>query len=364
MSGYIGAMWLLSVAHAAPLSVSDVPNPRPAGGWVADAADVLPPDAEARINARLDALQQQTSAELAVVTVPDTQGEPKEFATELLNTWGVGSREANNGVLMLLVVDRRRVEIEVGYGLEAVLTDGATGALLDQHVIPRFKAGDLAGGLEDGVAAIDTRLRAKPEETREGTGGAVDVPGFAPEEATDTGTNLALLGGGGAGGIVLGVAGWVWWQRRRRQCPVCRKEMALLDEEADDAHLDAGQQAEERLKSVDYEVRRCAEHDQVVIIEHGKWFSGYARCSRCRHRTATHRSVTLVHATYDHGGEVQVTEDCTHCHHHDVTHRHTPRKQRSSSSGGSFGGGGRSGGGGGGSFGGGRSGGGGAGRSW
>jgi uncharacterized protein len=140
--------------------------------------------------------------------------------------------------------------------------------------------------------------------------------------------------------------------------------MALLDEEADDAHLDAGQQAEERLKSVDYEVRRCAEHDQVVIIEHGKWFSGYARCSLCRHRTATHRSVTLVHATYDHGGEVQVTEDCTHCHHHDVTHRHTPRKQRSSSSGGSFGGGGRSGGGGGGSFGGGRSGGGGAGRSW
>lgn len=130
---------LLGVAWAAPLDVSSIPNPRRDGAWVADAADVLPADVEGRINARVDRQQADLDAEIAVVTAHDVALPPKEFATTLLNPWGVGDADANNGVLVLLVVDARRVEIAVGYGLEGVLSDGATGRLLDERVAPAFK---------------------------------------------------------------------------------------------------------------------------------------------------------------------------------------------------------------------------------
>lgn len=366
-------LWI-AVAHAAPLGVADVPNPRDSGAWVADVAGVIPAEAEARMNARIERLHADLGAEIAVVTAPDVEGEPKAFATTLLNEWGVGSEAANNGVVLLLVVERRRVEIEVGYGLEAVLTDAAAGRLLDTNVVPRFKAGDLGGGLEAGVDALDTRLRGSPEESRVGTDGAVGGPARARDQAatgrsSEPVSGLTLLAGAGGGSLLLGGGAWLYLQRRRRRCEVCGKEMLLLDEVADDAHLDAGQQAEERLGSVDYEVRLCEEHERVVVIPHNKWFSGYSACSSCGRRTARKQSVTVEHATYTHGGRVRVTEDCQHCGHHDVHHYSTPRLQRSTSTGSSRGG--RSGGGGsfggrsgGGSFGGGRSGGGGAGRSW
>lgn len=364
---------LCPLTWAAPLGVADIPNPRTAGSWVSDTAMVIPADAEERINRRVDALQAELGAEIAVVTAHEVDGTPKEVATALLNAWGVGAAKANNGVLVLLVVDARRVEIEVGYGLEAVLTDGVTGRLLDEHVVPAFKQGDYAGGLEGGVAAIDARLRGDPESTQVGTGGAVDVPGGG--ETTEVAsrassmsreTSLLTAGMTGVAGLAL-AGGWVWWGRKRRQCPVCGKPMVQLAEDADDAHLSEGQRAEERLGSVDYEVRYCEEHQQIRVLSHVRWFSAYHRCTVCGHRTMTRTSRTLENATYTHGGRVEVNEACTFCSHH-ATHVHTtPRLQRSSgtsggtSGGGSFGGGGRSGGG---SFGGGRSGGGGAGRSF
>lgn len=370
-------LYLCPLLWAAPLGVADLPNPRSAGSWVSDTAMVIPADVEERINRRVDALQAELGAEVAVVTAHEVDGTPKEVATALLNTWGVGAAKANSGVLVLLVVDARRVEVEVGYGLEAVLTDGVTGRLLDQHVVPAFKQGDYAGGLEAGVAAIDERLRADGESTRVGTGGAVDVPGGG--EMTEAASRVLPPSGGislltvsltGVAGVGL-AGGWVWWGRRRRQCPVCRKPMLLLAEDADDEHLSRGQRAEEQLGSVDYEVRYCEEHQEVRVLSHVRWFSSYHRCARCGHRTMTRTSRTLQVATYTNGGRVEVNLACSFCDHHSTHVHSTPPLQRSSgtsggsSGGGSFGGGsfggGRSGGG---SFGGGRSGGGGAGRSW
>jgi uncharacterized protein len=141
--------------------------------------------------------------------------------------------------------------------------------------------------------------------------------------------------------------------------------MIELSEIEDDKHLDQGQRTEEQVGSVDYDVAVCPGCQATRTLRRGKWFSGYGRCSGCSYKTMKSTSTTLVHATYDHGGQVQITETCVHCSHASTRIRYTAARTRpSSSSSGSrsSGGGFRSSGGGG--FGGGRSSGGGAGSSW
>jgi len=348
---------LCTAALAAPLRPADVPSPRLHDGWVSDLAGVVDEAQEQQIDNQVTALQAELGAELAVVTVSEVEGTPKAFATELFNLWGIGDADANNGVLVLLVVDARRVEIETGYGVEGILNDGWLGRMMDDAMVPAFKAGDLGEGLVAGVDAIDDRLRAHPEETRDGTGSAVPV-GEEPEvDVWPHGLAAWAVGLSAAspGFIVLGL---VLAHRRRRRCPICKRQMDELSEAVDDAHLDEGQREEEQLGSVDYEVRVCPQHEIVVVIPKNRWGSGYVKCPSCGYRTSTRDTVTLVSATYTSGGEVEVTVDCRHCGHHAQSTHATPVLTRSSSS---SSGGGYSGGSG---FGGGSSGGGGAGRSW
>jgi uncharacterized protein len=237
--------------------------------------------------------------------------------------------------------------------------------------VPAFKRGDFAGGLEAGLAQIDERLRAHPEEAREGTRRGAQPAQVAqaepaepityamtpPEEPRAPGRGGLFFGLGALGvvGTWLGVRTVL--RRRERTCAPCKREMRLVDEVEDDGHLDAGQRAEERVKSVDYLVYICGQCQGSRTVARRRWFSGFSRCGRCNYRTLHSRSVTLVSATYDHGGQVRVDEDCQHCDFHRTYTRYTSRLTRSSSSssGGSSGGS---------SFGGGRSGGGGAGSSW
>jgi uncharacterized protein len=100
---------------AAAITVQEVPNPRQtSGGWVTDMAEMLSPEAEIQINQIATALEADTQAELAVVTVLTTNpaASPKAFATELLNTWKIGKADQDNGLLILVSRDERRVEIE------------------------------------------------------------------------------------------------------------------------------------------------------------------------------------------------------------------------------------------------------------
>jgi uncharacterized protein len=294
--------------------------------------------------------------------VPSVPGTPKEFATGLLNTWGVGAAKANNGLVVLLVTGVRRLEMETGYGLEPLLPDGWLGAMQAERMVPSFKAGDYGGGLEAGLAAIDARLRRTPDEARTGTDGAVAI-GPSSEGVSP------LLGGIGAGiGVLFLLAGALWWRTRPPRCHLCRKPMTQLDEIAEDEHLTTGQKAEERVGSVDWQVFVCDEHRAVKIRPRSAWFTGHYACPGCGFKTAVSSKETLVFATYHSGGIAEVTEHCAHCERRRAYKVVLPRLQRSSSGGGFHvgggGGGHHSGGGGGGSFGGGHSGGGGAGSSW
>ncbi len=100
---------------------------------------------------------------MAVVTVPETApaASPKTFATELFNKWGIGKKGKDNGVLFLISVGDRRVEIETGYGVEGILPDAKVGNIINTQIIPRFKKGDFEGGTLAGTKALVVILESE-----------------------------------------------------------------------------------------------------------------------------------------------------------------------------------------------------------
>lgn len=144
--GILAAVLLLTLPVAAAY----------AGTYVLDDADVIDAATETRIeelSARVEA--DTPGAEIAVVTVDSLDGlEIEEYAEEKFDELGVGSKKLNNGVLLLVAPNERKVRIEVGYGLEGAIPDARAGRIIDDIIIPAFKAGDMAGGIEAGHAEI------------------------------------------------------------------------------------------------------------------------------------------------------------------------------------------------------------------
>lgn len=136
-------------------------------GRVVDGANVIPDDEEARLTQKLAALEQQSRRQLVVVTLPSLQGyEIADYGYQLGRAWGIGSKEDNDGALLIVAPNERKLRIEAGYGLEPVLTDGMSFLIINNAIVPRFKAGDLAGGIEAGTDAIIKQLTLPPEEAQ------------------------------------------------------------------------------------------------------------------------------------------------------------------------------------------------------
>jgi uncharacterized protein len=144
-------------------------------GRVVDAANILPPDVEARITAKSEAIEKQTSAQVVVATVPSLQGyEIEEYGYRLGRTWGIGQKRGSqvsggtgtgdNGVILLVAPNDRKVRIEVGYGLEPVLTDALSSVIIQRAIIPEFRAGNMPAGVEAGFDAIAKQVELPPEE--------------------------------------------------------------------------------------------------------------------------------------------------------------------------------------------------------
>lgn len=136
-------------------------------GLVVDAANVLPPETEAALTQKLEALQKDSKRQLVVATIPDLQGYPiEDYGYKLGRAWGVGLRDVNNGAILIVAPNQRKVRIEAGRGLEPIVTDALSSVIINQDIIPRFKAGDIPGGITAGVDALDKQLRASPEEAQ------------------------------------------------------------------------------------------------------------------------------------------------------------------------------------------------------
>jgi uncharacterized protein len=344
---------LIAAVGAEPLT--SIPNPRTRDGtWVTDMPGMLRPETVERLNATIGEFERTNGAEMAVVVIGSLDGlSIEEAAVKLFDLWNIGKKSKDNGLLLLWSTGDRRVRIEVGYGLEGVLPDGKVGAILDSYVMPKFRSGEFDDGV---LAGVDALLRAARNEPME-----LASPSSESYQGGSWGIVAAVISVLSAIPLAVGsIFGFRKWRRlRRRRCSECGMVMTRLGESADNALLEEGQQAEERVKSIDYDVWKCRGCGHSFTLRYPRWISSYERCPQCRYRTKSSTEKVIDAASTTSSGRALVVETCAFCtfrrEHTKVLPRIDPSS--SSSSGGSSGGGS-------GSFGGGSSGGGGASRGY
>lgn len=170
--------------------VAQVPNPRPQNSWVSDPSGLVS-EKKSEIDAAIQALERETTAEIAVVILPSIGSQvPKDFAVALFNHWGIGKKKKDNGILVLHVLDQRRVEIETGYGMEGILPDVKCRWIIDDVMRPYFKRNQFAEGHLEIVLALARGVR-NPEISREElirVGAEFRENLSAPQQITDAGT--------------------------------------------------------------------------------------------------------------------------------------------------------------------------------
>lgn len=159
------------VAMAAAVAAAPAVPPRPSK-YVTDLAAVVDPARLSALNERLAAFERETSNQ--VVVYVERKLPPgatlEEWSTATMNAWGVGQKDKDNGVGLLVFIDDRVLRIEVGYGLERALSNDAAGRIIKEDITPHFRKGDFAAGLEAGVDAI---LQAARTAGYKGTGRTV-----------------------------------------------------------------------------------------------------------------------------------------------------------------------------------------------
>ena len=321
-----------SVAGAEP--IERIPNPRVRDGtWVTDVAGALRADTISKLNLQIGELARAKGVEMAVVVVNSLDGQSvEEYAVKLFERWGIGKAAQDNGVLLLWSTSDRRVRLEVGYGLEDTLPDGRAGAILDTYIIPRFKAGQFDEGVLAGVDAIVRALGNQPVALVSPKSQAYDS---AADRDGPFGFGLGSFALGLLGAATVGAGSWAglrrWRRFRRRRCPQCGTRMRRLDEAEDDASLEEGQRAEERVGSVDYDVWTCLSCSHRVTLRYPKWLTGYAQCPQCLNSTKSTTETVVERATVHGAGRARVVEQCAFCNYHVDYTKVLPRIERSSS---------------------------------
>lgn len=171
----------------------------PLTGRVVDRAQIISGETATRLTQELAEHERKTGNQIAVLTLSSLEGESlEEFSHRVATTWKLGQKGVDNGVLLLVVPAERRVRIEVGYGLEGVLTDAVSARIIRHAIVPAFRAGDFSAGIAAGVRAIiETLERGAPP---------ADVVRRAGGERADASQSflVAVLIGAFIGGVLLG----------------------------------------------------------------------------------------------------------------------------------------------------------------
>lgn len=147
---------ILSIFFVKSVSAIDIPK---YSGRVNDFAKVLSPSFTSNLEQKILQVESQTTDQIAVVTVNNLQQTTiEDFAEQLFKDWGIGQKGKDNGVLLLISIEDRKVRIEVGYGLEPIITDGRAGEIIRNQITPEFKKGDYEAGVSAGVDKISQYL--------------------------------------------------------------------------------------------------------------------------------------------------------------------------------------------------------------
>lgn len=153
-------------------------------GRINDKAGVLSTSAKAELDNYLAAVEKATGAQIALLTVPSLEGDSLEsYSLRVTENWELGSAEKDNGALLLVAMEERKIRIEVGYGLEPVLTDAMSGYIIREVIVPDFKSGNFDRGIAAGLQAMggvvtgDTPISVEQiqESQREEESGGVSI---------------------------------------------------------------------------------------------------------------------------------------------------------------------------------------------
>ena len=150
---------------AAPTSFAFAAEPPALSGRVVDQADVLTPDEERALSGKSEALEREVGPQFVIVTVKSLGGQPiEQYGVQLGRRWGIGSKERNDGLLLIVAPAERKARIEVGYGLEKRVTDPFAARVMREQLVPRFQEGDFGAGIAAGSDALIARLRSKASD--------------------------------------------------------------------------------------------------------------------------------------------------------------------------------------------------------
>jgi uncharacterized protein len=190
-------------------------------GRVVDDAHILSPGTAQKLDGELANLEAQTGHQVVVATVPDLQGyEIEDYGYQLGRAWQLGRKGVNDGAILLVAPKEHKVRIEIGYGLEPVLTDALTSVILQQKVLPQFKQGHMEQGVVDGAEALIAQLALPEDQAKTNVAQAAAQPRVQARDRGGVGSQVpvvllillvfwvvsGLLRGGGRRGM-----GGLWW---------------------------------------------------------------------------------------------------------------------------------------------------------
>lgn len=327
---FIALVIALTVTTAPVVVYAQGGYPEPVDPYVNDYARILTARDAANIRTLFTDLKRDTGIEAVVVTVNSmrdygTGDETIEsFATHLFNMWGIGDRERNNGVLILVAVGDREMRIELGSGYGSAF-NAKMREVINEHMLPSFRRNEYSQGIYRGARAVIGELTGVwPPDP----GQPASVPAPAPTRAvtssqprsstsstgSDVGSAPALVLGGAVAATGAAAFGLTRYTRyRRRRCSNCQTYMVRLDEVSDDVYLDSGQKLEELLASVDYDVWKCPNCGMHTMQGYSRWFASFKSCPKCGYRTLKVTRKTLARPTYTSTGEEAIIRDCRHC---------------------------------------------------
>lgn len=352
-----------SAAFAAVYRPADVPNVHVADRtrYVSNPDAILSPQTQTALDSIVADVWRQTSVELAVVVVDDIEPDDiQDFATELFSAWGLGKKDKDNGLLVLIAKDRRQAVIRTGYGVEGVIPDILAGQIIRHEMAPDFKRGDYDAGTLKAVGRLHDALTepgvrdelmsryANDSRAADGSsssffaiwlcvGALIAIAMLAiitftwfSTRGKDTFTRYVALDRYTATTMFLSFLGIgipavaylllrLMLNRLRRgkhPCPNCATAMRLIDEEHDNDYLTPVQDTEERIASIDYDVWLCPNCGETDILPYVNRSSAFVECPACHGRTARLVSDRIIRqSTTATAGEGIKTYECSNCRH-------------------------------------------------
>lgn len=354
---------------------SEIVNPIKADKtqFIADPENLLSESDKAEINSRLEALRSKTTAEMAVVVVPSVGDSPiEDWSEQLFTSWGIGKKDKDNGVLLVIAVDDRKARIQTGYGVEGVLPDISCAAIIRDDIAPAMRDGNLALALNNAVSTVYGAFTdpAVAEELRSSQ--ADDEEEFLSPEVLRTFAycvgSVALLFSvlyfihdgitcrrmrkdryakaalwrshlltylfAGILSLGTGLIFWLlafllyrYYRNFPRKCPTCGKRMKRLPENKDNELLNAAQDLEEKLGSVDYDVWECPSCGTVERFPFRENQKRYTECPACGTvAMGLLCDAVLVPPTTRSEGHGERVYQCRYCGHQKKTPYKIPRK--------------------------------------